>query len=551
MGAAGRVLAFIAALAGAFLIAAITLRPPAGGEIPADALMSHIRAIARAPHPTGSPASAEVRAYLAAEMRKLGIEPQERAFPLSDAAQKRLARWKTPATQGVNLVGVLPGSNPALAPIVLMAHYDTVPGSPGAADDAAGVAGVIEIAGAMKGRNRHDLVLLLTDAEEPGLQGATAFFGGTDRVGAVVNLEARGGGGRAAMFETGDGQAGLTRRFAGEVRNPTAHSVTALIYRYLPNDTDFTLARKRGLPGFNFAFIGRPGLYHSPLATPDKIQVASVAHMASQALDAVRTLDGVDAFTAAGEPPVYSDVFGLFMISHAAVFGWLPIAVAALAMALAAAFAIRREDWRWRGLAVSLPAAILLFPIAGAALFGMNIVAGEDSYLDRLAKTGRLELQAILLCLAVALALPRKTMGLWTGWLALQLVVLIFAVLLQVFAPQAAPLFAWPLMVAALASLPLVVSNAPPWRIPSLILLVVAAAFVLHWAHLLFVGAGQDLPSAIAPLLLVAVMALWPFLHGLPGGRKVAVMGLALLVASAGVAVSTYLAPVSPTAGTY
>lgn len=551
MGAAGRVLACVAALAGAFLIAAISLRPPAGGEISANALMSHIRVIAKAPHPTGSPANGEVRAYLVDELRKIGIEPQERVFPFSPDVQRSLARWKVTATEGVNLVGVLPGSNRALDPIVLMAHYDSVPGSPGAADDAAGVAGVLGIAHAMRGENRRDLVLLLTDAEEPGLAGARAFFAGPDRVGAVVNLESRGGGGRAAMFQTGDGQAALTRRFAGEVRHPTAHSVTELIYRYMPNDTDFSPAKKRGLPGFNFAFIGRPGLYHSPMSTPDRVQQASVTHMANQALAAVRALDSVDTLPSGGQSPVYSDVFGLFMISHAAVFGWLPITVAALAMALAAAFAIRREDWRWREFAVSLPVAILLFPIAGAALFGMNIVAGEDAYLDRLAKTGRLELQAILLCLAVALALPRKAMGLWTGWLALQLVVLALAVALQLAAPQAAPLFAWPLMVVALTSLPLVVSNAPLWRIPPLVVLVVAAAFALHWAHLLFVGAGQDLPSAIAPLLLVAVMAVWPFLHGLPGGRKVAVVALAFLLASVAVAVSTYFAPVSPMAATY
>ncbi|MSQ22871.1 MAG: M20/M25/M40 family metallo-hydrolase [Dehalococcoidia bacterium] len=47
---------------------------------------------------------------------------------------------------GTNLLGWKLGRNPALHPILVSAHYDTVPGSPGADDNASGVAAMLECA---------------------------------------------------------------------------------------------------------------------------------------------------------------------------------------------------------------------------------------------------------------------------------------------------------------------------------------------------------------------------------------------------------------------
>ena len=109
-----------------------------------------------------------------------------------------------------NVIGVLPGRDPRLPALALMAHHDSVPGSPGAADDITGVADALEITRAIKARGRpeRDVMLVFTDGEEADLIGATAFFAddqAAKHVGFVINLEARGGGGRATMFETGPG----------------------------------------------------------------------------------------------------------------------------------------------------------------------------------------------------------------------------------------------------------------------------------------------------------------------------------------------------------
>ena len=68
-----------------------------------------------------------VRAYLLEQMRALGPVEQHHFGEGTDA--------------GVNLILRLPGQQPNLAPVLVAAHYDGPLGSPGADDNATGVAG--------------------------------------------------------------------------------------------------------------------------------------------------------------------------------------------------------------------------------------------------------------------------------------------------------------------------------------------------------------------------------------------------------------------------
>ena len=68
------------------------------------------------------------------------------------------------------------GADAGLGEIVLAAHYDTVAGSPGAADDAAGCAvalGVVEEV--LRAPLRRSLRVLFFDGEEAGLFGSQAW----------------------------------------------------------------------------------------------------------------------------------------------------------------------------------------------------------------------------------------------------------------------------------------------------------------------------------------------------------------------------------------
>ena len=147
-----RLVLLLAALAAALGLAVITTQTPrpaptsaAATGFSAERAMADVRVMARSPRPIGSTDHALVQAYLQGRMAQLGLAPTLQAGALSPAAVRRIED-RGESVEGlsvVNLVGVLPGRNPSLPLVVLMAHYDSVPGSPGAADDASGVAAVL------------------------------------------------------------------------------------------------------------------------------------------------------------------------------------------------------------------------------------------------------------------------------------------------------------------------------------------------------------------------------------------------------------------------
>ena len=139
-------------------------------------------------------------------------------------------------------------------------------------------------------------MVVITDGEEAGLFGARAFFRDNPlaaHVGFILNMETRGGGGRAAMFETGAGNGAaidLYRRTAD--KSPNSNSLSVFVYKLMPNDTDFTVAKGKGVPGFNYAFIGRQFDYHSPSSTVAALDQGSVQHMNwLEVLPTARALD--------------------------------------------------------------------------------------------------------------------------------------------------------------------------------------------------------------------------------------------------------------------
>ncbi|MCB9679101.1 MAG: M28 family peptidase [Alphaproteobacteria bacterium] len=76
---------------------------------------------------------------------------------------------------GTNVVGRKPGTASEGA-VIVSAHYDSVPGCPGADDNASGVAGALEVARVLApGTFTHDLVVACWDREEAGLLGSRAW----------------------------------------------------------------------------------------------------------------------------------------------------------------------------------------------------------------------------------------------------------------------------------------------------------------------------------------------------------------------------------------
>jgi hypothetical protein len=152
------------------------------------------------PHPIGSPADARVRERILQRLSAIGYAPELQSGFVCNS--------QGVCGSPVNIVATLGGSSEDKGAVLLAAHYDSVPAGPGASDDGAGVATVLEIARILTAlpRPRRPVVLLLTDGEEAGLLGALLFVREhplSKQVLAAVNLEARGTSGPSLMFETG------------------------------------------------------------------------------------------------------------------------------------------------------------------------------------------------------------------------------------------------------------------------------------------------------------------------------------------------------------
>lgn len=549
------------ALAAAALLAVRATTPPAplaadapAGSFSAERAMADVREIARAPHPTGSADNARVREWLAGRLARLGLTVRTTRNPMSARGAARLRQWSgsTAVPPVVNLVATLPGGDPAAPAVVLMAHYDSVWGSPGAADDGAGIAAALEIVRAVKDApRRRPLVIVFTDGEELGLEGGRAFVATDplrDRIGVIVNLETRGGGGRAAMFETGHDNGAIMALFARAVARPSATSLSVFVYELLPNSTDFTPAKVRGLPGFNFAFIGRPGLYHSPLATADRLDRGALQDMGAQGLDLVGALLTVPELPGKAPNLVFFDVFGVALVRYPAWAGWIVIGAAVAAFAVAG----RAARVGWRDVLVGAGALVALLVLAAGLLTLGNIVSGAGTganYYDRLAAIPRLQVQALLiaaaaLALVVALAQwwQRSAVGVAIG---LAVPLLLAGLAAQLLAPAIAFLLAWPLLLGgAAAAIPRFGTTAR----------VVAAAlgvgYLLGFAVFLLQGIGPDTPGAVALPLALAAMLVWPLIPPMRA-RSAATAGLALLVAATGIALWVRLDPLAPTVPAY
>jgi hypothetical protein len=539
-------IALLAALALAVLATTPPEPRPASappGEFSAARAMADVRIVATRPHPTGSAENAKVRGYLIERLRGLGFAVSTVEAPIGEHARKVLREWsgagEPPATL-VNLIGVLPGSDRSLPAVLLMSHYDSVWGSPGAADDTAGVAATLEVVRAIQaaGQPKRDLIVLITDGEEIGLEGAEHFFAADplrQRVGAIVNMEARGGGGRTTLFQLSRDNGEAAALYARSVERPAASSLAAYVYSVLPNDTDLTPALAGPYTAYNFAFIGRPGLYHSPLATPANLDQGSLQDMGAQVLDLSRALLAAEALPGKTPDGVFFDLFGLTTVTFPAGAGWAMLVLAGLALG----FAARGASWGSAASAALRSLGVLAF--AAALLHLLNLVsmgAEKTNYYDRLAAIPQLELMALYATIAAVLAAFAGWRGQATSALGAGLPLVVLAGVVQWIAPTAAYILVVPALLVALnmAFASWRPGNAARWIAVAVAALV--TGYMLGLEHQLMQGVGPTMAWIAALPLLIAVTALAPLFPAFPPRRALIA---AVVFACAGLAVALWV----------
>ena len=302
-----------------------------------DRALEHVKNISKSPHAVGFPVHREVREYILNELRTLGLNPDlQEGYSAGD--------WGN-LSKATNILARIEGSGNGKA-LLLLSHYDSNPHSSlGASDAGSGVATILEgvrayLATGQKPKN--DIIILISDAEELGLNGADLFVNQhpwAAEVGLVLNFEARGSGGPGYMLiETNRGNGKLIEEFiAANPKFPVANSLAYSIYKMLPNDTDLTVFREdRDIEGFNFAFIDDHYDYHTVLDSFERLDKESLAHQGSYLmplllhfseadLNSLKSLDDYNYFSVPFFKMViypYEWIWPVYLLA-VLLFGWI------------------------------------------------------------------------------------------------------------------------------------------------------------------------------------------------------------------------------------
>ncbi|MFJ8044019.1 M20/M25/M40 family metallo-hydrolase [Kitasatospora sp. NPDC096147] len=509
----------------------VTLQPPDARpasaptrDFSAGRALTDAREVGREAHPIGSPAAAAARTYLTGRLTELGGTTE-----VLTSTVARNGKGTAGVAEVASLHARFPGTDPT-GHVVLVAHYDSVPAGPGASDDGVNVAAILEVVRALRadGAPRNDIDVVFTDGEEAGLLGASAFVDAKalDPARSVVlNLEARGSTGPSIMFESGERNRGVLGAL-GAADRPIATSLADEIYRFLPNDTDFSEFKEGGFTGLNFAFVDGSARYHTTADSVANLDADTLQHQGEGVLAAARELAGRDLGALPDGRDTYFTALG-FLVHYPQALVPVVAALAVLALLLTLGYA-RRHGVPLRGtlgaaaaFPLTLAAAVLVGAGGWALLCAVRPEYGGFMTGDTYRPSWFRAAFTLLLAAAVLgwyLLLRRRVstaqlaLGVWV-WAAL------LTVVTTLLAPGASYLFAWPLLFgcAGLAAAVRWGRAEPGWlalgataaALPAVTLLIPIVVLVLPT-----LGLAQ---AAVPLILLTVLLALaLPLLGSLP-----------------------------------
>lgn len=503
-----------------FVLSQLSPPRPLGTNAPATDFssgraMENLRVIAQRPHPIGSLEHAAVRTFLVQQLTALGLQTEVQTADVLPSKRTNALR----AVTINNVIGFLKGSGNGGA-LLLSAHYDTVPDSPGASDDGAGVATLLETARALKigPPLKNDLIFLFSDGEESGLLGAKAFVQQhllAKRVALALNFEARGSGGPVVLFETSEHNAWLISEFAKAAPYPTGNSLAYEIYRLMPNSTDMNVFKQSGIRGLNFAYFDSVASYHSPADNLENISEASLQHHGTYALALARHFGNVSLDTPGSTNAVYFDLLGRWLVHYP--MSWvLPATVLITILFVAVTwFGCKQNRITLRGMVHGFFSFIISTAVAAAvALTGWGLIVTVSSAHPRSIYLGAfVMLVAAIAALFYDRFLRKATvdnlaMGALGWWLLLLVAV-------SLLVPGGSYLFFWPLLFSLAARLIVFAATTTPRdSVKTLALQSVLAlpgiALLVPLIYQIFSALGFFAVSIVVPMLMLLFGLLIP-----------------------------------------
>ena len=347
-------------------------------EFSTERALEKLQNIAQKPHYHGSQEHTTVRNYLITELEKLGLQTQTQEGFVFTTQSRTMNR-------PINVIAKMEGTGEGKA-LVLLSHYDSalVP-SPGASDAGSGLVTILESLRAYQAsgkKPKNDIIIVFTDAEEIGLDGAKLFVNEhpwAKDVGLVLNFEARGSGGPSNMIlETNGGNEKLVKAFIeANPDYPVASSLMYSVYKMLPNDTDSTIFREEGdIPSYFFAFIDDHFDYHTANDTIENLNIETLQHQGSYLLPLLHYFADADLTNLkSDEEYVYVNFPFLKMISFP--FLWiLPLLlVATVLFGILIFYGFKKEKITGEGIAKGFVPFLLSLAICGAiGFFGWKLL---------------------------------------------------------------------------------------------------------------------------------------------------------------------------------
>lgn len=309
-------------------------------EFSTERALEKVKTISKQPHYVGSQNHAQVAYYLQKELQKLGLKTAiQEGYTLTE--------WGN-LVKSKNILARIEGTSHNSKAVLLLSHYDSAPHSysTGASDAGSGVATILESVRAFlhtKKTHKNDIIILFSDAEELGLNGAALFVtqhNWAKEVGLVLNFEARGTSGPSYMLmETNGGNAGLVKKFAAaNTTFPVSNSLMYSIYKMLPNDTDLTVFREqKNIQGYNFAFIDDHYNYHTVQDDIEHLNKNTLAHQGTYLMPLLSYFSNADLNTTVSEEDYVYFSIPFTFLSYP--FSWvLPMVIVAFILFLILVF---------------------------------------------------------------------------------------------------------------------------------------------------------------------------------------------------------------------
>jgi hypothetical protein len=343
--------------------------------------MRDVREIARLPHPLASAEHERVREYIVARLRELGANPEVQTLTV--------ARHTTfgPETGAVvrNVVARIPGTaapiGAARAPalkstgaVMMVANYDSVPSGPGAGDDAASVAVILDTIRALKVSRlrpndlRNDLIVLFTDGGTNGMLGAKGFletYPTLRDVKVVLNFDNRGDQGPSTLFQTSAHDSWLIDHFADATPFPRGASITVSLYRRTTGETDLTDFISRGMDGMTFGASGGTARYQTELDNADLLDPRTLQHEGTCALSMARRFGSIELSDPRNSDAVFFVAAGS-LVHYTSRFA-LPLAFL-LTILVVVGLGIGIREGRFNTAAIAAGVVIYIFALALAVL---------------------------------------------------------------------------------------------------------------------------------------------------------------------------------------